>query len=86
MAFARALVLNPAVLLLDERLTGLDERLRQQLCDEIGRLPRRLGATIVGPATGQIRVAHPNERPSRTCHGHLHCVTERSGKLGDFPA
>src|SRR6202166_3561430 len=46
-ALARALVLEPAVLLLDESLTELDERVRQQLRDEIGRLHRRLGATFL---------------------------------------
>ena len=33
--------------LLDEPLTGLDERLRQQMRDEFGRLHKRTGATFV---------------------------------------
>src|SRR6266566_518597 len=52
-ALARALVLEPSVLLLDEPLTGLDEQLRQQLREEINRLHRRLGATMLAVTHNQ---------------------------------
>src|ERR1700692_1431097 len=61
-ALARALVLEPAVLLLDEPLTGLDEPLRQQLRDEIGRLHRRLGATFVAVTHNQDEALSLSDR------------------------
>jgi spermidine/putrescine transport system ATP-binding protein len=61
-ALARALVLEPAVLLLDEPLTGLDEQLRRQLRDEISHLHRRLGATILAVTHNQDEALSMSDR------------------------
>jgi len=61
-ALARALVLEPPLLLLDEPLTGLDERLRQQLRDEIGRLHRRLGSTFLAVTHNQDEALSLSDR------------------------
>ena len=47
MALARALVRNPKVLLLDEPLSNLDAKLREELRFEIKSLVRRMGITSV---------------------------------------
>ena len=46
-ALARALVTRPAILLLDEPLGALDEKLRQQMQEELVALHRQLGMTFI---------------------------------------
>lgn len=46
-ALARALVLKPKILLLDEPVCALDEVTRQQVCAQLSDIQRRLGLTTV---------------------------------------
>jgi putative spermidine/putrescine transport system ATP-binding protein len=46
-ALARAIVVEPRVLLLDEPLSNLDAKIRQRLRVEVRRLQRRVGTTTI---------------------------------------
>lgn len=52
-ALARALVLDPAVLLLDEPLAGLDAALRAQISSQLRSAQQRLGLTVLMVAHDQ---------------------------------
>jgi ABC-type Fe3+/spermidine/putrescine transport system ATPase subunit len=67
-------VLEPSILLLDEPLTGLDEQLRQQLRDEIGRLHRRLGATFLAVTHNQEEALSLSDRTAVLRDGRVEQV------------
>jgi iron(III) transport system ATP-binding protein len=54
LALARALVMEPPVLLLDEPLSNLDARLRDSMRSELVRLQRELGVTAVYVTHDQV--------------------------------
>ncbi|MHA1571138.1 MAG: ABC transporter ATP-binding protein, partial [Alphaproteobacteria bacterium] len=73
-ALARALVMEPGILLLDEPLTGLDERLRQQMRDEFGRLHKKTGATFVLVTHNQDEALSLSDRMAILHEGRLEQV------------
>jgi len=46
-AIARSLVINPSVILMDEPLSNLDAKLRQQMRTELKQLQEQIGTTVV---------------------------------------
>jgi len=70
-ALARSLVMEPGLLLLDEPLTGLDERLRQQMRDEFGRLHKKTGATFILVTHNQDEAMSLSDRMAIMHQGRL---------------
>jgi iron(III) transport system ATP-binding protein len=61
-ALARALVYNPRLLLLDEPLSNLDARLRDDLRIELRRIQRELGLTVLYVTHDQVEALSLSDR------------------------
>ncbi len=70
-ALARVLVINPAVLLLDEPLSNLDAKLRVQMREEIKALRRRLKITTVYVTHDQEEAMSVSDRIAIQNHGKV---------------
>lgn len=70
-ALARAIVPRPALLLLDEPLSALDAKLRQQMRIELKQLQKRLGMTFVFVTHDQDEALTLSDRIAVFNHGRL---------------
>ena len=73
-ALARALVFSPRVLLLDEPLSNLDARLREDMRRELKTLQRRIGVTVLFVTHDQIEGLSLSDRIAIMNHGKLEQV------------
>jgi putative spermidine/putrescine transport system ATP-binding protein len=84
-ALARALAISPKVLLLDEPLSALDAKVREQLRDEIRRIQLELGVTTVFVTHDQEEALSIADRVGVMRAGRLEqCAAP--GELYDRPA
>jgi putative spermidine/putrescine transport system ATP-binding protein len=84
-ALARALAISPRVLLLDEPLSALDAKVREQLRDEIRRIQLELGVTTVFVTHDQEEALSMADRVGVMHDGRLEqCATP--AELYDRPA
>lgn len=85
LALARALVTRPSVLLLDEPLSNLDARLREQMRIELRRVQRETGITFIYVTHDQIEAMSMSDSIAILNHG----VVEQYGapeELYESPA
>ncbi|MBO8164534.1 MAG: ABC transporter ATP-binding protein [Brevibacillus sp.] len=72
-AIARALVIEPSLLLLDEPLSNLDAKLREELRDELKRLHQEIGVTTIFVTHDQEEALSLSDRIVVLNHG---CVEQ----------
>ena len=84
-ALARAVVAEPPVLLMDESLSALDLKLREDLQEEIRRLHRELGTTVVFVTHDQGEALALSDRIALMDAGRIRQL-DAPGALYDRPA
>jgi iron(III) transport system ATP-binding protein len=80
LAFARALIMEPPMLLLDEPLSNLDARLRDQMRMELQRLQRELGITMLYVTHDQSEALALSTSIAVMAHGRI----EQIGSPGEI--
>lgn len=70
-AFARAIVISPKVLLLDEPLSALDAKLREEMREEITNLVRELNITTIYVTHDQVEALTMSDRMFVMDHGKI---------------
>ena len=70
-SLARALVYSPSILLLDEPLSNLDAKLREQMRIELKRLQQQLGFTVLFVTHDQIEAMALSTRLAVMNQGHI---------------
>jgi iron(III) transport system ATP-binding protein len=71
LALARAIVARPKVLLLDEPLSNLDARLRDQMRAELRSIQMRLGVTTIYVTHDQVEALSMSSRLAVMIDGHI---------------
>lgn len=84
-ALARAIVAAPPVLLMDECLSALDLKLREELRDEIRRIHATLGTTVIFVTHDQSEALSLSDRVAVLNEGRL-CQVGRPDAIYDRPA
>lgn len=76
---ARALAVEPRILLLDEPMTGLDAKLKQTLRQELGELLEDLGVTTLYVTHDQEQAMSMCDRIAVMNNGHIEQVSSPAG-------
>lgn len=83
-AIGRALIRNPRILLLDEPLTNLDAKLRDEMRVELKRLHRELGITMLFATPDQLEATSMAESIALISDGNI-VATGSPGDLYETP-